>query len=158
MKPIPSLSIEHGAADASFERAADLPVEPQGQSLRSLLDLCAWLDCRRAAEIALAIAERLDEAEGHGDSPLGLRPERILVCEGNLPAVVIEDRTGDVSPRVVAHYMSPEEVRGEPLDSRSDLYALGVVLYEMLTDRVPFDGRDADAIKHKHLHRPPEPP
>lgn len=158
MKPIPSLSIERGAADASFERAADLPVEPQGQSLRSLLELCAWLDCRRAAEIALAIAERLDDAERGGKSPLGLCPERILVCQGDLPAVVIKDRTGDVSPRVVAHYMSPEEVRGEPADSRSDLYALGVVLYEMLTDRVPFDGRDADAIKHKQLHRPPEPP
>jgi serine/threonine protein kinase len=158
MKPIPSLSIEPGAADASFERAADPPVEAQGQSLRSLLDLCAWLDCRRAAEIALAIAEQLDDAERRGDSPLGLRPERILVCEGNLPVVIIEDQTGDMSPRVFAHYLSPEAARGEPVDSRSDLYALGVVLYEMLTDRVPFDGRDADAVKHKHLHRPPEPP
>ncbi|MFL6213187.1 MAG: serine/threonine protein kinase [Blastocatellia bacterium] len=152
------MSTEPAAADVSFERAADQRATSQNQSLRRLLDLCAWLDCRRAAEVALAIAQRLNDAEQSGDSPLGLRPERIFVCEGDQPSVIIEDQTDDASARVIAHYLSPEEIRGEPMDSRSDLYALGVVLYEMLTDRVPFDGRDADAIKQKHLHRPPEPP
>jgi hypothetical protein len=158
MKPIPSLSVEPAVTEASRANAADQPALSQRLTLRSMLDLCAWFDCRRAAEIALAIAEQLDEAERHGASPLGLRPEGILVCEGEPPSVVIEDHTEDVTPRVIAHYLSPEEVRGERIDSRSDLYALGVVLYEMLTDRVPFDGSDADAIKLKHLHRPPEPP
>src|SRR5205085_1797623 len=62
------------------------------------------------------------------------------------------------APRIAVQYLSPEEVRGEPADARSGLSALGIVLYEMLTDRVPFDGNDAEVIKQKHLHRVPEPP
>ncbi|MGH7584894.1 MAG: protein kinase domain-containing protein [Gemmatimonadales bacterium] len=56
------------------------------------------------------------------------------------------------------HYMSPEQARAQPLDGRSDIYALGIVAYEALTGRVPFDGEDSFAIGYKHITEPlPEP-
>jgi hypothetical protein len=128
------------------------------QSLRSALDFSAWFDCRRAAEIALGIAAALDDAQRRGAQHLGLQPESIFISEDGKVFFNDADHSGDAAPRIAVQYLSPEELRGEPADARSDLYALGIVLYEMLTDRVPFDSRDAEVIKQKHLHRVPEPP
>jgi serine/threonine-protein kinase len=55
------------------------------------------------------------------------------------------------------HYMSPEQAMGRLLDGRSDVYALGVLLYEMLTGDPPFDGPDAYAVGYKHVHEAPTP-
>jgi Protein kinase domain len=158
MKAIPSMSVDRAAATAQAECATDNTDVLPRQSLRSALDLSAWLDCRRAAEIAFGIAAALDDAQRGGAQHLGLQPESIFInADGK---VFIDDGGHDrhAASRIAVQYLSPEEVRGEPADARSDLYALGVVLYEMLTDRVPFDGNDAEVIKQKHLHRVPEPP
>jgi serine/threonine-protein kinase len=56
------------------------------------------------------------------------------------------------------HYMSPEQVQGERLDGRSDLYSVGALLYEMVTGRPPFDAPTAHAVIAGHLHRAPLPP
>ncbi|NLI78610.1 MAG: protein kinase, partial [Candidatus Riflebacteria bacterium] len=53
------------------------------------------------------------------------------------------------------HYMSPEQCRGEPLDPRSDLYAVGILLFQMLTGRLPFDGEGFPALMYAHLRTPP---
>jgi serine/threonine-protein kinase len=55
------------------------------------------------------------------------------------------------------HYMSPEQAMGRLLDGRSDVYALGVLLYEMLSGDPPFDGADSYAVGYKHVHEAPVP-
>jgi serine/threonine protein kinase len=55
-------------------------------------------------------------------------------------------------------YMAPEQIRGEPIDARADLYAFGCILYQALTGRAPFTGRHRDTVRRQHLEAPPCPP
>jgi hypothetical protein len=158
MKAIPSRSAEVAAAMEQADCETDSDDLSTRQSLRSALELSAWFDCRRAAEIALGIAEALDDMPRDAAPHLNLQPESIFICDDGKVIIADADYDQDAAPRIAAQYLSPEEVRGEPADVRSDLYALGIVLYEMLTDRVPFHDSDAEVIKQKHLHRTPEPP
>jgi len=152
MKSSSLMSQQAAAVMAQALSQTDEPVTSPRASLRQLLDLNSWLDCPRAAEIALGVLEALEDAYRCGAPHVALQPENIFISD---TGKVSFDESG--SP-LAAQYLSPEEARGEPADERSDLYRLGVVLYEMLTDRVPFDGNNATTIKRKHLYRSPEPP
>ncbi|MFL6275729.1 MAG: protein kinase domain-containing protein [Blastocatellia bacterium] len=143
---------EAAAVRAQALSQTDQEVASPRVSLRYVLDLNSWFDCPRAAEIALGILEALDDNRRSGARQVGLQPENVFVSDEG--KVFIDEAVSCIA----AQYLSPEEARGEPAGERSDLYALGVVLYEMLTDRVPFEGNDPTTIKHKHLYRWPEPP
>jgi Protein kinase domain len=158
MKAIPSMSAEAAKGLAPAECETESPDRSSRQSLRSAIDLSAWLDCRRATQIALSICAALDEAQQGGAPLLGLNPENIFINDDDQAFISQDEIYRDTAPRLAAQYLSPEELRGDSVDARSALYALGVVLYEMLTDRVPFDDSDAEVIKQKHLHKTPEPP
>lgn len=158
MKAIPSMTAEAAKVVAPAECETESPDRSSRQSLRSAIDLSAWFDCQRATKIALGICAALDEVQQGGASPLGLNPENIFINADDQAFISQDGRNRNTAPRLAAQYMSPEELRGDSMDARSDLYALGIVLYEMLTDRVPFDDGDAEVIKQKHLHRIPEPP
>ena len=132
----------------------------------------------RIVDLCLQLLAALTEAHGLGILHRDLKPENILVQQlrthGEL-AVVLDfgiaklmdnpDGVG-VAPRLTTQgmvcgtpeYMSPEQARGHKLDSRSDLYAVGVILYQMLTGRPPFESNSAVEILHKHLHEDPIPP
>jgi eukaryotic-like serine/threonine-protein kinase len=120
-----------------------------------------------AAEVALQIAEALQAAHKRGVIHRDIKPHNILITESG--DVKVTDfgiaraassstmtRTGSILG--TAHYISPEQAMGEPVGPASDLYSLGVVLYEMLTGRVPFEADDPAGVSAKHAGEfPPHP-
>jgi serine/threonine protein kinase len=139
----------------------------EARTLGDLLDRNGWLELDRAVEIADQIASALDHAHSLGVLHLQLRPESILVEPGGWVMVKdfgIESRAEldwahrERAGRLAAPYLSVEQAAGGKVDHRSDLYSLGVILYQMLTDRVPFDSDDDDYVRRKQLSYDPAPP
>ncbi|MHB9027310.1 MAG: protein kinase domain-containing protein, partial [Candidatus Latescibacterota bacterium] len=109
----------------------------------------------------------LSHANVHGVVHRDLKPDNIML-DGNRRAVVTDfgiaratvgarlTQTGAVIG--TPQYMSPEQAQGKELDGRSDIYSLGMVLYQMATGTLPFQGADAVSLMYKHVHEFPEPP
>jgi eukaryotic-like serine/threonine-protein kinase len=128
----------------------------KGRSLRQLLDEQRRLSPEHTAHIGACVAAALDAAHRagmvHRDVKPGnilLTPDgRVLLADFGIAKAIgggEHDLTSDNIMMGTAKYLSPEQVRGQPLDGRSDLYALGLVLYECLAGQVPFQGEtDAD--------------
>ncbi|MFP5260724.1 MAG: serine/threonine-protein kinase [Blastocatellia bacterium] len=136
-------------------------------TLRQLLDRGGWLDLRGGVEASDQIASALDYAHAAGVLHLDLRPENVLIEPDGWVCVMgfgleAGGRAGrayqERSRMAAAPYMSPEQAAGMAVDHRSDLYSLGAILYEMLTDRVPFDSDDADYVRRRQLTDAPAPP
>ena len=129
----------------------------EGVSLRTLLDSGVVLPLQRVAEIAASVADGLAFAHANGIVHRDIKPANIMVLDSG--AVKIADfgiallpggsltmvGTALGSPR----YMAPEQVLGQKADGRSDLFALGAVVYEMLTGRPPFAGDNLNAILYQ---------
>ena len=144
----------------------------EGESLRSLVERHGRLAETAAAEIIRQVCAALDEAHRQGIVHRDIKPENILVqtIPGGLQVKVLDfgiaalrDVKAGRLTRAGAlvgtpHYMSPEHCLGEELDGRSDIYSLGIVLFEMLTGVVPFDSPTTTAIVVKHVNDPPPPP
>ncbi len=146
----------------------------EGQSLHELLEADKVLSARRALRIAQAMLRSLREAHGKGIVHRDLKPDNVFLTslgeESDYVKVldfgVAKLREGDPNAGTVTKtgtifgtpkYMSPEQSRGKHVDHRSDLYAMGVMLYEMLTGRVPFDADNSLGILIKHIQEPPPP-
>ena len=150
----------------------------EGRSLETIIYEEYPLTRERIADLTLQILAALAEAHGLGILHRDLKPENILVQElrtrGELLKVLdfgiaklMDDapnaraRPGLTSQGVVCgtpEYMSPEQACGLKLDQRSDLYAVGVILYQMLLGRPPFESEVAVEILHRHIHEEPTPP
>ena len=140
----------------------------RGRSLRDILKSEGVLLPRRAAEIAVEVASALEVAHRnrviHRDNKPGnilLSPDGTVKVTDFGVARAWDDsqeltRTGSVIG--TATYFSPEQARGEAADGRSDIYSLGVVLYEMLTGRPPFSGETPVSVAYQHVATDPPAP
>ncbi len=140
---------------------------PQAKTLRAVLDANGWLDLERAIEIGSHIAEALGQAHELDVLHLNLHPGAVLI-EPDGRAIV--SRFGiamgrqrewahrERTRRMPAGYLSIEQVQGESLDHLSDIYSLGAVLYELLTDRAPFDSDNSDYTRQMRTKRVPAAP
>jgi eukaryotic-like serine/threonine-protein kinase len=134
----------------------------EGPTLRELLDREGRLAPERAAEIASALASALGFAHEHGVIHRDLKPANVLFMpDGRVKLADMgiarllspEALTATLTLRGTPRYVSPEQARGDRVDSRADLYSLGCVLFEMLTGRTPFEGNLA-ALSYAHVHTP----
>jgi eukaryotic-like serine/threonine-protein kinase len=137
-----------------------------GGTLRDRLLERGALPPGTAAAVALQIAEALSAAHRHGVIHRDIKPENVLVTQNGDVKVAdfgiakAADATAMTRTSLVlgtVRYLSPEQAMGEAVGSASDLYSLGVVLYEMLTGEVPFQAEGPIAIAMKHVSQEPAP-
>ncbi|HME10255.1 MAG TPA: protein kinase [Bryobacteraceae bacterium] len=143
----------------------------EGESLRAIIDR-GPISARRAVDIAIQIAEGLAAAHSLNIVHRDLKPENVMVTSSGQVKLldfglakqntVEQDRTASMAlsaPGTVmgtAGYMSPEQVRGEPVDTRSDIFSFGCVLYEMLRGKRAFKAPSGVETMHAILHADPE--
>ena len=136
-----------------------------GESLKQLVDRNGPLPARRAIELGLQVADALAFAHQAGLVHRDVKPQNVLVTEDGEAKVTDFGiaRSLDVEHGVTqtgtvlgtSNYLSPEQARGQTVTPATDVYSLGVVLYELLTGDVPFPGENFVAVAMKHINEPP---
>ena len=138
----------------------------KGQTLKEVIQEKGRLTAPVAVQITIRILSALQHAHQNGIIHRDIKPQNILVhADGHIKvadfgiARMANSSTLTRGDSVMGsvHYFSPEQAQGKGTDVTSDLYSVGVTLYEMLTGRVPFDGDSPVAIAMQHLHAAPEP-
>ncbi|MGC2506821.1 MAG: serine/threonine-protein kinase [Candidatus Acidiferrales bacterium] len=140
-----------------------------GQLLRQILNEEKKLSQERAVKIAFGICQALTYIHNHGIIHRDLRPEHVMVDAENHVKLIDFGLAAQTGARRITftklsqsmgspEYISPEQVQGKRSDARSDLYALGVMLYEMVTGRLPFHGANSFEIMNARLLEHPVPP
>jgi serine/threonine-protein kinase len=139
----------------------------EGDNLATLLRERSVLETDDAVRIALGVASALEAAHRRGLVHRDVKPGNILITDdgdvkvtdfGIARAVAEASMTVTGTTLGSVHYFSPEQARGDEVTGASDVYALGIVLYEMLTGRRPFEGDSAAGVALKRLNEDPPPP
>lgn len=134
-----------------------------GITLKQYMERRGQMDWRESLHFIIQIMRALEHAHSRGIIHRDIKPQNIMVlrdgsvkvadfgiaCLQNNAQTLTRDALGSV------HYISPEQARGEHIDARSDIYSAGVVLYEMLTGRLPFEGDTAVSVAIQHLSSVP---
>ena len=141
----------------------------EGDSLRRIIEQQGVIVPSTAVEITRQVCDALDDAHQHNVIHRDIKPDNIVVkaTVNGLWVKVLDfgiaklrdDLAGNLTQTGsilgTPHYMSPEQCLGEELDSRSDIYSLGIVVYEMLTGTVPFHAPSSSAVVVQHVMQPP---
>ena len=139
----------------------------KGREVRDILDDGEKLPVAQVIDIVIQVAQGLAYAHEHGIVHRDIKPSNIMVIRdghvkitdfgiARMESAAVHTQTGMVlgSPK----YMSPEQVMGKAIDQRSDIFSLGVMLYEMLAGKTPFVGENVNAIMYQTLNTVPLPP
>ena len=138
----------------------------EGKTLKDLLEEKGRLSPYWAVHIACEIAAGLRHAHKRNIIHCDIKPHNILITEHMMPKIadfgiarMISSMTMVYTNSVIGsvHYLSPEQASGKQITAQSDIYSLGIVLYEMLTGHVPFDGNTAVAVAMMHVEKTPPP-
>jgi serine/threonine-protein kinase len=138
----------------------------QGNSVATMLERKEGFSIWDLQDIARQACQGLDHAHVHKVFHHSLEPAKIMVQWDGITRILgfgisttgdfVAQTTGPV-PQVL-HYMSPEQLRGDPLDARSNFFSIGAILYEMVTERKAFNGDDADQVRTAIMEATPVPP
>ncbi|MGK0465939.1 Stk1 family PASTA domain-containing Ser/Thr kinase [Clostridium sp.] len=138
-----------------------------GKTLKQIIKASGRISSQRTVEIALQTIRALDCAHKNNIIHRDIKPDNILITEDNIVKVadfgiakVVDSRTVTNSNKVIgtAHYFSPEQAKGNFVDGRTDIYSLGIVMYEMITGRVPYNAESCITIAMMHIQEPVIPP
>jgi serine/threonine-protein kinase len=152
---------DRGEAEGTYYIAMEVI---EGRSLKELILSRGPLPVGQAIAYTLEVLDALRFAHRHGIIHRDIKPhniligERLKVTDFGIARAGASQMTEAGSIMGTAQYLSPEQARGAPVTASSDLYSVGIVLYEMLTGKVPFSGDSAIEIAMKHLNEQPRPP
>ena len=139
----------------------------EGRTLNDVIEDEAPMDYKKVIDISKQVASALKIAHKNKIIHRDVKPHNIMITNDGIVkladfgiARAVNDATLSTGSKIVGsvHYFSPEQARGNYVDERSDIYSLGIVMYEMLTGRVPFDGENPVTVALKHINEEITPP
>jgi len=140
-----------------------------GRTLRDIVKTQGPLSGKRAMEVMADVSAALDFSHRHGIVHRDVKPANVMITKSGAVKVMdfgiaraVHDGQAAVTQTAAvigtAQYLSPEQARGESVDARSDVYAAGCVLFELLTGEPPFTGDSPVAVAYQHVREDPKPP